>query len=371
MGIELPTKEEPIRCVYCLEIKPMPVKGEHIILKGLGGRATTLEVCGECNQFFGDNLDIEFLRHSRIALLRFYDPAVTDGQVGDKQFHGSEWGFWDSRVYNDGDVEILSQVAIIGTQWVAAVRMDKQDEIQKIIDSFVGVDTVFKETIDDIEHHHPPRAIITPRAKMHQIRGRTQADVDHVKAALKKGGGVPGAAKLLDIVGTEMLMRLSMDPNMVGRCVAKMAFNFATEVLDVDTMVQPSLNPVRAYIRGTDVRDVFITKLPNGQIDAQCDERYVDRWYGLPLSRPALPTAHHAIQLLVLDQSLGAYVALVGGVERFIVRLGPLDGVDSTRLPACITRREDDDYWLLGGHVIPDKQLKVTRAKTRNRTGHL
>ncbi len=77
--------EATIRCVYCLEIKPKPVNGEHIILKGLGGRATVPDVCSGCNQKLGDQLDIEMLRHSFVALHRYYDPKVTKGQVGGAQ----------------------------------------------------------------------------------------------------------------------------------------------------------------------------------------------------------------------------------------------------------------------------------------------
>jgi hypothetical protein len=34
-----------ILCVYCCQLKPLPKKDEHIILKGLGGRAVTKNVC--------------------------------------------------------------------------------------------------------------------------------------------------------------------------------------------------------------------------------------------------------------------------------------------------------------------------------------
>ena len=44
-----------IQCVYCSEVKPPPKKkGEHIILDGLGGHATILDVCKECNQWLGE-----------------------------------------------------------------------------------------------------------------------------------------------------------------------------------------------------------------------------------------------------------------------------------------------------------------------------
>ena len=81
----------------------------------------------------GDTMDSELLRDSRIARIRLRNPAVTDGQIGDKQFHPWDSGCWDSKVYNDGDVVILSQVAIIGTRWASATPIGTEPLVQKIL----------------------------------------------------------------------------------------------------------------------------------------------------------------------------------------------------------------------------------------------
>ncbi len=74
-----------IVCIYCKATKPRPRKGEHLILEGLGGRATTRTVCGVCNNQLGQ-LDQEFLRNTHIALHRFLDSSVQDGEVRAPQF---------------------------------------------------------------------------------------------------------------------------------------------------------------------------------------------------------------------------------------------------------------------------------------------
>src|SRR4051812_17369755 len=98
-------KPDEIFCVYCVKIKPRPAHGEHIILKGLGGRATISDVCGgpgSCNQKLGDELDREVLRNSHIALHRYYDPKVTKGQIGGTQKVPTKLGGLHSKVFNDG-----------------------------------------------------------------------------------------------------------------------------------------------------------------------------------------------------------------------------------------------------------------------------
>src|SRR5690606_20421248 len=80
-----------ILCVYCKEDAPRPARGEHIILEGLGARATIPDVCAHCNSKLGRNPDREFLRQSFVALRRFLDPAYTSGETGDTQFFPVEW----------------------------------------------------------------------------------------------------------------------------------------------------------------------------------------------------------------------------------------------------------------------------------------
>ncbi len=72
-------------CIYCQRIDPpCGFNSEHVIPQALGrfeGDAITLtqEVCGDCNQYFGDTLELFLNRDSAEAMLRFRhnlkDPA--------------------------------------------------------------------------------------------------------------------------------------------------------------------------------------------------------------------------------------------------------------------------------------------------------
>ena len=100
-----------IVCVYCKTEKARPPRGEHIVLKGLGGRATISEVCAECNGLLDTRVDGEFLRSTHIALHRFFDPAVQEGEVTSPQFLPTEYGYIDVRLMNSGEMDILPQAA--------------------------------------------------------------------------------------------------------------------------------------------------------------------------------------------------------------------------------------------------------------------
>src|SRR5262245_50902927 len=65
----------PIRCIYCKELRPRPTRGEHVMLQALGGTITIQDVCGACNQAFGDGIDNEFVRQSPLAIMRLMLPS--------------------------------------------------------------------------------------------------------------------------------------------------------------------------------------------------------------------------------------------------------------------------------------------------------
>ena len=57
------------------------------------------------------------------------------------------------------------------------------------------------------------------------------------------------------------MLRMSYDPNMVGRCVAKMAFNLASMVFGAEPLVHQRFDPVREYIRDQEEEDIRLDQL--------------------------------------------------------------------------------------------------------------
>ena len=351
----------PILCVYCGELKPLPPKGEHIVLKGLGGRAVTRLVCGDCNQEFGDELDNKFLRHGPVAYYRFLDPTVTRGQIGDVQFVPSpRGGYLDTIFHNTQETEVKTQVHIIGEDFLI-FRPDKDaDEVDRILESLKGVDATIRPEILDEEWHDPPRFIVDMKRKSHLIRARTQDLAEKVRAAIKKGPKPPTSeVEPVDITGQPAMLRMSYDPNLIGRCVAKMAFNLASMVFGSEAMVHHRFDPVREYIRGNNVIEAQLTTTPDGKVVGKLDERHVARWFNEPRSELIRPTSWHIVELDRYRGELVARVCLVGGLLRFFVRLGPLGDLQGEGLPAAVSREDDGDYWFLYGERKTDAEVQA------------
>ncbi len=66
-----------IQCIYCKQIKPISdySKKEHVIPQSFGTFANNMtldqHVCNNCNQYFGDNLEIDLARDTMEGLSRF------------------------------------------------------------------------------------------------------------------------------------------------------------------------------------------------------------------------------------------------------------------------------------------------------------
>ena len=330
-----------IQCVYCEEWKREPKYGEHIILDGLGGRITIRDVCDECNAEFGKGIDRELLRQSHIALRRFFDPKVTSGEIGGAQFLETENGFFDVRLRNSGLFVVPPQVAIVGEKWTLFSATKDEPVLERSIEAFKTNDPEIHPYILDVPEHDPPRLVLG--SKKHLLRARTQEAADHVRYALKKGRTAVMKPSEPYQLPEKTYIRLSTDPNMIGRCVAKMAFNWGTMVLGPRFMLGEQFRPVKAYIMGTDVQDGPAVD-EHGEQGVLVDQRFVYPWFEREPIETERPSTEHAIELLDLKGELGAYVGLCGGAEYFWVRLGPLDGVDMSRLPFVILRMEDDDY---------------------------
>jgi hypothetical protein len=349
-----------IRCVYCKASKPRPKNGEHIILDGLGGTATIIDACGDCNHGFGKALDREFLRNSIIALNRLFDPAAISGEVPRPQFVPTEWGHLDARIANDRSLTIPPQVArLSANRFIIVCPGDgpPEEDLAKTLQSDIERIVV---SVRDIPEYEPARVIFGRPGKTHLLRARRSEDADSLLADLRTG--LPVATFALWKPDIERVrIRISFDVNVPGRCAAKMAFNMATAVLGSDVMLREDFDPVRAYIRGEDVLEGPAVG-ENGEVGCTIDYRFVDPWIDRPRAQGATDTRVHAITLEVAAGRLYAHVSLFGGLDYFRVRLGPLaEGVKESTMIFALSCRPDGDWW------VPGEGLPWPHRKTLQR----
>ena len=122
-----------------------------------GCQATIHDVCAACNNRLGKNPDQEFLRNTHIALLRFFDPALTKGQASAPQFVQFEHGFFDIRLLNTGEMDILPQIAAIPTGVLVCADGDDQGLADSVLAEFKDGAPVVRRVIRDVAEHDPPR----------------------------------------------------------------------------------------------------------------------------------------------------------------------------------------------------------------------
>ena len=332
-----------ITCIYCKEEKPRPARGEHVGLAGLGGNATIPDVCHGCNSFLGNTLDREFLRSTHVALDRFFDPEVRDGELASPQFQETEFGFLDVRLHNSGQVELYPQVLLHeGRLLVVSSDPDRQ-LVSQVLALFADEKTVPHLLTRDVPQHEPTRLIVDRNQKSHLLRTADDASAQALLLLLRERQKLEPPKSWTP--QPKVRVRISSDVNVPGRCAAKMAFNMAAYVVGPELMLGPEFDGVRDYILGKDVLS-GPSESPSGDPGVRIDYRYVDPWLSeQPQALP--PRREHSIVLELASGILVGHVLLRGGLSRFRVRLGRPRGVPSWRLPAQLVCRGKTDWWLV------------------------
>jgi len=236
------------RCIYCSPIQPVevPYSREHVIPEAFGSFHNNLVlnegVCKNCNQHFGNTIDLLFSRGSAEGLLRFdyqlkspqethkiLKNRVSHSLERDDRFDGlkMEFGGQDGRLV----VFLVPQVGfpkIDGSKYVYLSENELND-----------LSTPLPEGID-------------------KDRGfllfNSEATEERLNHALKKRGIVFNNTIEEDQLplqtGEEVDVKITaIVDEMILRCIAKISFNYLTKSAGIDFVVTSQFDPIRNYIR--------------------------------------------------------------------------------------------------------------------------
>jgi hypothetical protein len=350
---------EQITCIYCRKTTEAPAKGEHIILRGLKGTKTITQVCSRCN---GDlsKIDLKFLQDSVIALVRLSIPGARGRLKSTQFFFSSSLDAWMDAVVKTGAICIKPQVAVYEDRLVGRSEDEMgQHAIERFLEAFAAGQLRTAISLDireNEESYSTTRVVIDVNKKGDQyfLRARTQeladllltrldAEAADLLADSRRGGLETTSCKL----PADSTLRITPCIDIINRCAAKMAFNFACHQLGPELLLREEFNPVREYIIGTGVRKSRRVAGPDGEDGLTWDGRFVDFRPSPTMKVPGLPPNQRDGHFIALGidptpngPSLAARVSVYRSVQ-FAVNLGPMPQdvpfqLLKERLPAII-----------------------------------
>lgn len=341
-----------IVCVYCKEAKP-PSK-EHALQRSLGGNLILRDVCRECNNGFAD-IDGALAGSSFVSLIRV---GTTPREAFETTLGGDHF-FTDPKSGVTIEVTVQNQMRSApypqvhflvngGTASLALLVKDRADSER--LDRFVRERISAGQLRSLGVKLGPPEAGATARLVMRRegsgfVRGQSQADVERLLAFLEThwatfaamsqarfDGADPPQTQEVKTPSVRITQEIHL--NDVNRAVAKIAFNIAAARLGAAFVLGPEFDPVREYIRGTDVRVPVV-----GPGELAVDNRFVTSVP--PGTEPAIPCDDHAVAIFGNSTGLLAWVTLYK-TSNFIVRLSevaPRDVIPVVHLFSATRKR--------------------------------
>ncbi len=242
-------------CIYCQRTDPpFGFTREHVIPEALGlfhGDVVTLtsEVCGECNQWFGDHIDRVFTRDSAEAVLRLKyglkDPAgVKEMFAGRVTFRlpndGSQWGGVMLKLVAPSEGQEVPSADLVTPQ-AGFERNDltweyfTEDEIpppgelaQRFQNAYTGRVATFTESEADETRL---------RQAIRQATGAQEKRAEYLKA-------FPPFQR--ESLRTEVNARFD---KVLAREVVKIGFNYLAKVQGAHFVLRPDFHPARQFVR--------------------------------------------------------------------------------------------------------------------------
>ena len=231
-------------CIYCRRIASEPFPAEHVIPQSFGHFRSSLTlhcVCGVCNQFFGDHLELHFGRETGESVVRF--------QYG---LRGSVAGTPRSR--------LTARIKVPGPAFGAKVLLAPHS-LPK------GMEIIYLPQVGFAEENSEEWEWYLPDELNLEVLGRlgpnarvkyffTSASEEAQLRERVRGLGFTAATKRIskDVIlpQPEMTARVNYTfDSIIRRCIAKIAFNYLAYALseDMRLLLRDDFDAVRTFIR--------------------------------------------------------------------------------------------------------------------------
>jgi hypothetical protein len=238
------------RCIYCSPDRPAkaPFTRDHVIPEAFGKFRDNLVlnegVCRECNQFFGDNLELLLGRGSAEGVLRLdyqIKPPESAGKLKKDRVRFSLLSTEDNLdglilEYGEENGEIVvllvRQVGFPrrnGSGWIYVTESELND-LSKPLPKEIDTDGLVRLVFDSDETKNRLIQVLANR------NINCPETIEEHVVPIQKGQEV------------WVKVQATID-NMVLRCVAKMALNYLAKTAGIDFVVKEDLDPIRSYIR--------------------------------------------------------------------------------------------------------------------------
>jgi hypothetical protein len=244
-----------MKCIYCFEDKPSTsyTKVEHVMPQSFGVfRANfTLEnrVCDDCNEFFGDNLEIVLARDSVEGTSRFefglkrpseFRHIGNRSRIRIKIAEGEYKGAYAYREYSQKQDRIVIKPA----PQVGFLRRTLPEYQYFLLDNIPHKDELENGDFD-LKSRRAIRVIGADFDAAREALSRKEIDFQF------KGEEERSRGKPMQDIACEITIRID---DAVLRAFAKIAFNYLSYHEPVDFVLHQSFDPMRNFIRyGTHV----------------------------------------------------------------------------------------------------------------------
>jgi hypothetical protein len=331
-----------MRCIYCKELKPVPIKGEHVVQDSLGGTLRIKCVCSDCNGKFS-SIDQFLAENSGVAFERLIKHPIESGRVRLGGLH-----FIDSNDEKEafeivmrgqfkGEIKPQLLFELVGDELKTALYGKDAHEIGNFIsvirknvkNKIFGNIPIFNSPMDT-DCYSLGRLVLHQKTKLYFRRSKNDKDDSTIHKAvgmLEKNGEkfllemeekVKNTSIGVLVHQPKVSSKVSINLGAVNRAVAKVAFNLLAYAKGAEFVLDDRFDDVRRYIVGEKVHESlddekeeeqkFILEVPQDQ----------DIFKLMPVK--GNPDAHHAL-FTNLGPLLVCVISFYGSIQ-YVVGLG-------------------------------------------------
>lgn len=295
------------KCIYCLrELDANEFKSEHVIPQAFGtfeGNLTlNKSVCGECNQYFGDKLELIFARDSSEAYDRVRHGLKSPAELHDLLHQRLTFALANEGEWTGLRLALTAENGMAVVSPVPQVRFCSRRGDKQIFVTEAELEDPDESLLKEID----PTGGIAIFSPSELIEGRLIEALARMEIRFEKESDIPPPR--INEAEIEVEVQTKIDP-IVKRCVAKIAFNYLAYTSGDAFVHGESFHAVRSFVRQGEAPDYPVVSATDNPILAD-DQRHLRQTDGHLITVNWTSDRRHVIAQMSLFNRLTYRVSL-------------------------------------------------------------